>query len=132
VLFLGARLDCARCHAHPTENWGQDDGLGMAAFFSKVAVKATQEWKEEVVFFNQHGGVWHPKLRDYVNPKFWAGKSWSCRAIRTCVEVCRVAHAPQNPYLPRPWRIGWYWLLGHGIVHEPDDFTHEPAQQPEL
>ena len=84
VLFMGARLDCARCHAHPTENWGQDDGLGMAAFFSKVAIKATQEWKEEIVFFNQHGGVYHPQnagLRQSEVPG--RGSRRTCRAIRT-------------------------------------------------
>ncbi len=28
LLFLGARLACARCHAHPVENWGEDDQPG--------------------------------------------------------------------------------------------------------
>lgn len=35
-LFLGQRLQCARCHHHPYEKWGQQDYYQMAAFFSKV------------------------------------------------------------------------------------------------
>ena len=135
VLFLGARLDCARCHAHPTENWGLDDGLGMAAFFSKVAIKATQEWKEEIVFFNQHGGVWHPKLRDYVNPKFLGGEVLDMpRDQDPRPKFAEWLTSPQNPWFAKVManRV-WYWLLGRGIVHEPDDFrSTNPPSNPEL
>ena len=135
VLFLGARLDCARCHAHPTENWGLDDGLGMAAFFSKVAIKATQEWKEEIVFFNQYGGVYHPKLRDYVNPKFLGGEVLDMpRDQDPRPKFAEWLTAPQNPWFAKVManRV-WYWLLGRGIVHEPDDFrSTNPPSNPEL
>ncbi len=135
VLFLGARLDCARCHAHPTENWGLDDALGMAAFFSKVAIKATQEWKEEVVFFNPYGGVWHPKLRDYVNPKFLGGEVLDIpRDQDPRPKFAEWLTSPQNPWFGRVManRV-WYWLLGRGIVHEADDFrSANPPSNPEL
>ena len=36
-LFLGLRIQCARCHHHPFEKWSQRDYYGMAAFFSQVA-----------------------------------------------------------------------------------------------
>ncbi|HEX8199005.1 MAG TPA: DUF1549 domain-containing protein, partial [Isosphaeraceae bacterium] len=32
--FLGARLDCARCHDHPFQPWTRGDFQGLAAFFS--------------------------------------------------------------------------------------------------
>ena len=38
-LFLGLRIQCARCHHHPFERWSQDDYYGMAAFFSRVTSK---------------------------------------------------------------------------------------------
>ncbi len=38
-LFLGLRLQCARCHHHPFEKWSEDDYYGMAAFFSRVSTK---------------------------------------------------------------------------------------------
>ena len=39
-LFLGVRLQCARCHHHPFEKWSQKDYYGFAAFFSRVGRKA--------------------------------------------------------------------------------------------
>ncbi|MFO1019297.1 MAG: DUF1549 domain-containing protein [Planctomycetales bacterium] len=38
-LFLGLRIQCARCHHHPFEKWSQDGHYGMAAFFSRVGSK---------------------------------------------------------------------------------------------
>jgi hypothetical protein len=135
VLFLGARLECARCHGHPTESWGLDDCLGMAAFFSKVAIKATQEWKEEVVFSNQYGGVYHPKLRDYVNPKSLGAEALNLpRDQDPRPQFAEWLTSPQNPWFAKVManRV-WYWLMGRGIVHEPDDFrSTNPPSNPEL
>ena len=38
-LFLGVRLDCAKCHHHPFEVWGQDDFYSFAAFFGRIGRK---------------------------------------------------------------------------------------------
>ncbi|MHB1561447.1 MAG: DUF1549 domain-containing protein, partial [Isosphaeraceae bacterium] len=38
-LFLGVRIQCAKCHNHPFERWTQDDYYGFAAFFSQVGRK---------------------------------------------------------------------------------------------
>ena len=40
-LFLGVRLDCAKCHHHPFEVWGQDDFYSFAAFFGRIGRKGT-------------------------------------------------------------------------------------------
>ncbi len=33
VVFMGVRTECVRCHAHPTENWTQEDHLGLRRVF---------------------------------------------------------------------------------------------------
>jgi hypothetical protein len=38
-LFLGLRIQCARCHHHPFEKWSQNDYYGFSAFFSRVTKK---------------------------------------------------------------------------------------------
>ncbi|MCH7725894.1 MAG: DUF1553 domain-containing protein, partial [Planctomycetes bacterium] len=38
-LFLGMRIQCARCHHHPFEKWSQQDYYGFSAFFTQVARK---------------------------------------------------------------------------------------------
>ncbi|HHK40880.1 MAG TPA: DUF1549 domain-containing protein, partial [Planctomycetaceae bacterium] len=40
-LFLGIRLECAKCHHHPFEKWSQRDYFGFAAFFGSTARKGT-------------------------------------------------------------------------------------------
>ncbi len=46
-LFLGLRIQCARCHHHPFEKWSQDDYYGFAAFFSRVGKKAGNNPREQ-------------------------------------------------------------------------------------
>jgi len=38
-LFLGIRLECAKCHHHPFEKWGQDDYYSLAAYFARIGRK---------------------------------------------------------------------------------------------
>jgi hypothetical protein len=64
-LFLGVRLDCAKCHQHPSEKWGQTDFYSFAAFFSRigrkgVGISAPISGGEEVMFVKEAGGVNHP------------------------------------------------------------------------
>ena len=38
-LFLGVRMQCAKCHNHPFERWTQDDYYGFATWFARVKTK---------------------------------------------------------------------------------------------
>ena len=81
---MGARIGCARCHGHPSENWTLDDDLGLAAFFAKVSFKATLEWKEEIVYFNPQGGPLAPEdAGSWSSRSSWAGRPSSCRRRKT-------------------------------------------------
>ena len=53
-LFLGQRIQCARCHHHPLEKWSQDDYYGFAAFFSRIGRKPGLE-PGEVRIVHQNG-----------------------------------------------------------------------------
>ncbi len=135
LVFMGARLGCARCHAHPVEAWGLDDDLGLAAFFARVAFKPTQEWKEEIVYFNPKGAVKHPRTRQAVKPRWPGGPTLQVGPD----EDPRTRFAawltePQNPWFARNLanRV-WFWLLGRGLVQEPDDQRPtNPPTNPEL
>src|SRR5262249_27709126 len=38
-VFLGIRLQCAKCHNHPFDRWTQNDYYSLAAFFARVQYK---------------------------------------------------------------------------------------------
>ena len=135
LVFMGARVGCARCHAHPTESWTRKDDWGMAAFFAKVGYKSTLEWKEELVLFNPKGVFKNPLTGDVVKPQplggapLEIGKEDDPRGA-----FAAWLTAPDNPWFGRAIanRI-WFWLLGRGIVQEPDDLrSTNPPENPEL
>jgi len=135
LVFMGARIGCARCHGHPLENCNLDDDLGMAAFFAKVSYKQTQEWKEEIVYSNPKRDFRHPKTRDLVKPKFLGGDVLELdKEEDPRVKFADWLVSPQNPWFAKNIvnRV-WFWLLGRGIVHEPDDLRPtNPPENPEL
>jgi len=135
LIFMGARIGCARCHAHPLESWTLEDNLGLAAFFAKVRYKRTREWKEEIVYTNPRGNLLHPKIRTVVPPRFPGGEVPEMKAEEDPrVKFARWLTAPENPWFARNIvNRTWFWLLGRGIVHEPDDLrSTNPPENPAL
>jgi hypothetical protein len=135
LLFMGARMGCARCHGHPTETWGPEDNLGIAAHFSRVAFKSTLEWKEEIVYTNPRGVLRHPRTRQPVAPRVPGGEPATLEEFED--PRGRFADwltAPDNPYFAKNLaNRTWFWLMGRGIVHEPDDLRPtNPPSNPEL
>jgi len=119
LAFLGERA----------EHWPPERLNGLAACFSQVGYKGTAEWKEEIVYFDP------------------AASNAQMSAVMP--DGTRVEFAPdQDPravfadWLTGPARQRfarchanrvWAWLLGRGIVHEPDDFRPDnPPSNAEL
>src|SRR5262249_10932622 len=79
-VFLGMRLQCAKCHHHPFEKWGQDDYYGFAAFFARVGRKPSPHAqrtgrREEVIFASRTGTVTNPKTGQAMTPKGLGGEA---------------------------------------------------------
>src|SRR5207244_8594988 len=70
-LFLGLRIQCARCHHHPFEKWSQDDYYGFAAFFARVGRKPSLDGiqEEQRIFANRSGEINHPKTGQAMKPR---------------------------------------------------------------
>ncbi len=135
LVFMGARVGCARCHAHPLESWSLDDDLALGAFFARLGYKSTGEWKEEIVYPDYKGTMRHPRTRQAVEPKAPGGAALKVAAEEDPRgQFAAWLTAPENPWFARNVvnRI-WYWLLGTGIVNEPDDLRPtNPPTNPEL
>lgn len=97
-------------------------------FFSQLSYKTTKEWKEEIVYINYH--------------------------LKTPVDTVHIGGAVLNLKPETDWRTVWvnwltstsnrqfaavmvnrmwYWLMGQGLVNEPDDWrVDNPPVKPEL
>lgn len=127
-IFLGVRLDCAKCHNHPFEVWSQDDFYGFAAFFSRIGRKGQGlsppiSGGEESIFTRDTGTLKHGRTGEPVETKLLAGASVTVPSG----EDPRVALAgwmtdPANPWFPKVManRV-WRELMGQGIVEPVDD-----------
>jgi len=123
LTFMGARAG----------DWPKARLEGMAAFFSEIGYKSTAEWKEEIVYFDpQKGAQGCPLCPAAVFPD---GAPVRLAPGQDPREVfANWLLAPENPWFARNIvnRI-WYWLLGRGIIQEPDDIRPDnPAVHPEL
>ena len=136
--LLGVRIECAQCHHHPYDRWGQEDYYGMQAFFTDVAFKTTAQGDMLVSAGSAKS----------VNPR--TGQQVAARALgeKTPIDVSPNAMKPnglrhelsgwmtdkQNPYFARNManRI-WAQFMGRGLIEPVDDVRMtNPASHPEL
>ncbi|MFB3895351.1 MAG: DUF1553 domain-containing protein [bacterium] len=118
LTFMGTRLD----------TWPESYRAGMAAFFSRVAYKKTDEWKEEIVYV-------YPATTTAIEASFLDSK----KVVISPDKDPRQVFADWLITSDNPWfaqnivnRI-WAWLLGKGIINEPDDIRPDnPPANPEL
>ncbi len=139
-LFLGVRLDCARCHHHPNEKWSQEDFYRMAAFFAPLqpkggGISAPISGGNETFFVIAGGTIKHPVTGEIMKPQPPDGPP---AAVAEKADP-RLALAdwmtnPANPLFAKAVvnRI-WSHYFGKGIVDPVDDFRlSNPASNPEL
>lgn len=134
-IFMGARLQCAKCHNHPFERWTQDNYYGMAAFFNRVQRKKTPKPDELFIWVSRSGEVTQPRTQQQMLP--WLPGKGDVQNVD--VNDRRKLFAdwltePTNPFFGRMEanRI-WSHLLGKGIVDPPDDFRDSnPPSNPAL
>lgn len=135
-LFLGVRLQCARCHHHPFEKWSQDDYYGMAAFFARLGTKGSQEFglfgRETVVYVKPTGELSQPK-RGTAKPHPLDGAVMDDPIDRRR-KLAEWITQPENPFFARNMvNRFWGYLMGHGLVEPLDDMrATNPACNPEL
>ncbi len=132
-IFLGVRLQCAKCHHHPYETLGQEDYYRFAAFFARVGNKNSQEFgifgRETVVVARSSGEVSHPRTGQIMKPAPLHGKPADEKRDRR-ESLADWLTSPDNPYFARNI-VNRYmaYLLGRGLVEPIDDLraTNAPS-----
>lgn len=141
LTFMGCRVD----------SWPKERLAGMAVFFSQVGYKPTNEWKEEHVFWDPYRLCAVPENlapgQAALDTLFVAANTSKPPALPPNAKLSPLQAVfpdgtkvvlsadrdprevfadwlitPRNPYFTRciANRV-WSWLLGRGIIHEPDD-----------
>ena len=144
-LFLGVRMQCAKCHNHPFERWSQDDYYGMAAWFAQVKTKpepvigakpaAPASNAAEVVFLARTGEVTQPRTGKTMKPRFMGVGDAELKPGEDRRGALAVwLTAANNAFFSKSVanRV-WFHLMGKGIVDPVDDFRDSnPACNDEL
>ena len=136
-LFLGVRIQCAKCHNHPFERWTQDDYYGFAAFFARVNRKPGGLPGDEVVFHGTQGEVKQPRTGVVLLPKALGGPTYADSPTDPGDRRDNLATwltGADNPFFAKSLanRV-WYHLMGRGVVEPVDDFRDSnPASNDEL
>jgi hypothetical protein len=144
-LFLGVRMQCAKCHNHPFERWTQDDYYGFAAWFSRVKTKpemviggpspARNAPAAEVVLVSRDGEVTQPRTGKVMKPRYISvGDADVKPGADRRADLAKWLTSPENPFFAKSVanRV-WFHLMGKGIVDPVDDFRESnPACNDEL
>jgi Protein of unknown function (DUF1553)/Protein of unknown function (DUF1549)/Bacterial Ig-like domain (group 2)/Bacterial Ig-like domain len=140
-VFLGIRLQCARCHQHPFERYSQADYYGMAAYFARVRTKVSNEFgifgpqsnTEMLVYSSGSGEVMHPRTGEVMKPTPLQAEP-SDDPVDRRRALARWLTAPENPWFARNIANRfWAYLLGVGLVDPIDDLrATNPPSNPEL
>lgn len=118
LTFMGARY----------EDWPEERRDEMAKFFSRVGFKGTAEWKEEIVYLD-------PTPCEAFDATFPDGTTVHITPDQDPREVfADWLISEDNPWFAKAAvNRAWWWLMGRGIIHEPDDIRDDnPPANPEL
>lgn len=134
-VFLGQRIQCAKCHNHPTERYTQDDYYRFAAIFAQVNGDGRADPIPERFVATDKGEVRHPRTGQVMPAASLDGV------------VYRVAEGEDRRRKFAEWLTGagkemfarnavnrvWARLFGSGIVEPVDDLrSTNPPRNAEL
>ncbi|MBL8867382.1 MAG: DUF1553 domain-containing protein [Planctomycetia bacterium] len=144
-VFLGVRVNCAKCHNHPFDVWTQDDYHRFAAFFPRVQYRVLSNARkddldkhefvgEQIVFTSRSAEMTLPRTGETAVPKTLGDDRTPRENTDRLGMLAEWVADPANPFFAKAQanRV-WYHLFGRGIVEPNDDFkAANPPSNPEL
>ncbi|QDU44156.1 Bacterial Ig-like domain (group 2) [Symmachiella dynata] len=139
-LFLGLRIQCARCHHHPFERWSQNDYYSLSAFFSRVGNKKlandASAARDRRIFHNEGvATAKNPRNGTKLKPAGLGVEAFDIPADRDPRHyLVDWMAAKDNPFFAKAI-VNRYWkhFFDRGIVEPEDDMREtNPPSNPEL
>jgi len=149
-VFLGVRIQCARCHNHPFDTWKQDDYYGLAAYFTTIERKQIDNkprdgldkhiisGDEIISLRDRQPRIHHPGRSQEVDPKPLDQLGWNSGegkdgAGNPLEQLARWLTQDNRAFARNMANRVWAQVMGRGIVDPPDDFRlSNPPSNPEL
>jgi hypothetical protein len=146
-LFLGTRLQCAKCHNHPFDRWTQDDYYQWSSLFSQIDYDLGDNKRrdkldknefagEQTVKFAKQDEVQNPTTGRVATPKFLGAEELSDDALKDrLASLASWLTSPTNELFAKSQtNFVWYHMMGRGLVDPIDDFrsTNPPSNPPLL
>lgn len=140
-IFLGTRMNCAKCHNHPSEKWTMDQYYEFAAVFDGIAydIKENNRFDkndknnfvgEQVVHLVEERGLKHPRSGKNPPAKLLGETESLASDEKRLTTLAQWLTSPEHPLFAQVQanRI-WFHLMGRGIVEPVDDFraTNPPV-----
>src|SRR5262249_18091803 len=144
-VFLGVRLQCAKCHNHPFDVWTQDDYYGLAAYFGNVRFKEINNARRDnldkheingdvMIYLAGRPETIHPGSGVTLAPKALGGPRPRLDKDTDALDDLAGWLTQNNRQFARTLanRI-WFHLVGRGVVDPVDDFRDSnPPSNPAL
>jgi hypothetical protein len=119
---------CARCHAHPLENWTQADYYGLASFFNQVSTRPDSRFAaiantKCVQLSLAAGPATNPRSGRLQPPKYLGGEEPPLPAATDRREAYAAwLTSPKNPFFARGLvNRFWSYFFHRGIIEPVDD-----------
>jgi hypothetical protein len=131
--FLGVRIECAQCHHHPSDRWGQEDYFAMAGLVSGIGKKKLPAGGEAIALVVAKD-MKHPRTGEVIAPHALGAEpiEFSPGEDRRVYLVDWMT-ADSNPFFsPMIANRLWAHYFGRGLVEPIDDLrmtnpaTNEP------
>jgi hypothetical protein len=145
-LFLGVRLQCARCHNHPFDRWTQDDYYQWGAWFSQIEYQVVSNSRtdkfdknmfigEQIVHVLAGGEVTNARTGKTAAPRYLGDNTpeFPPVADRTAIMADWVTSPRNELFVKSQVNFVWYHLMARGLIEPIDDVrATNPASHPEL
>jgi hypothetical protein len=134
-VFLGLRLQCAKCHHHPYERWSQNDYYGLAGFFARLGRKGLGEPPPYYASRTRTSNEVNPHTGKPIEPKLLDGPQLKIAPDEDPRhKLVDWMAQPTNPFFAQALANRmWGHLMGRGLVDPVDDMREtNPPSNPEL
>ncbi len=137
-VFLGVKIECAQCHAHPFAKWSKDQFWEFAAFYSQQPQNIRQpglQPKQPAPNFQPGREILIPGTDKVVKAKYLNGQEPKWDVLNNSRKtLADWVTAPENPYFAKAMADHiWSHLMGVSILEpimEPSDDA--PITHPDL